>query len=146
MMNRKLLISLFAGLLLALGAGAAWAQEVKCPPIEKDQKCHGDRHYPIVTINTETKIIRPEFVCAARGSVIEFRVVPPGQTDSDSVDVKAKDPSNTWLIGANYPDKMKIIVRVPRWIDKGIHSYNIFPADFLRVLLAMCRDTRGHSS
>lgn len=139
-MNGKLLISLFAGLLLAVGAGAAWAQEVACKPVEiEDKVCRNDKHYPIVTINTVTKKISPLFVCAARGSVIEFRVVPPGQTDSDSVDVKAKDASNIWLMGANFPDKAKIKVRVPRWVkNKTEHDYNIFFAD------GSCIDPRVH--
>lgn len=129
-MNGKFLISLFAGLLLAVGAGAAWAQEVKCDPVKiKDQKCQGIRTYPLVTINTVTKELSPEFVCAVIGSVIEFRVVPPGRTESDSVDVKAKDESNIWLIGANYPDKKKIEVRVPTWVKEGEYKYNIYFKD-----------------
>lgn len=139
MMNRKMLISLFAGLLLAVGAGAAWADEGDCAPIEdKDKICRGDHHYPIVTINTITKKVHPELVCAARGSVIEFRVVPPGATESDSVDVKAKDESNAWLIGANYPDKMKIEVRVPTFAEEKDHGYNIFFKD------GTCIDPRVH--
>lgn len=129
-MNGKFLISLFAGLLLAVGAGATSAQEVKCDlVIIKDKKCQGIRSYPLVTINTVTKKLSPEFVCAAIGSVIEFRVVPPGKTESDSVDVKAKDESNTWLIGTNYPDKKKIEVRVPTWVKKGDYKYNIYFKD-----------------
>ena len=138
MMNGKLLLSLFVGLLLAVGAGAVWAQE--CARVEEtDKKCQGLKHYPVVTINAETKKLSPEFVCAARGSIIEFRVVPPGKTESDSIDVKAKDESNTWLIGANYPDKTKIEVRVPLWVkNETIHSYNIFFAD------GSCIDPRVH--
>jgi len=129
MMNGKSLLSLFAGLLLAVSSGAVLAQD--CTPVEeKDKKCQGLKHYPVVTINAETKEMAPEFVCAAPGSIIEFRVVPPGKTDTGSVDVKAKDESNAWLIGANYPDKKKIEVRVPMWVkDKTIHRYNIFFAD-----------------
>ena len=129
-MNGKLLISLFAGLFLAVGAGAAWGDEGDCEKRiikNEDKVCRNDSHFPIVTINVETKLISPLFVCAARGSVIEFRVVPPGKTDSGSVDVKAKNPSNSWLIGANYPDKTKIEVRVPTWVKrKTDHDYNIF--------------------
>jgi len=127
-MNGKLLISLFAGLLLAGGAG--WAEGADCEKIkekDKNKECQGDRDYPIVTINTESEKIAPEFVCAAHGSVIEFRVVPPGKTDSGAVDVKAKDPSNAWLTRANFPDPKKIEVRVPRWIEKkSVHGYNIY--------------------
>ena len=143
-MNGKLLISLCTSLLLASGAGAAWAQEVDCTPIpkkDKDTECQGSRTYPLVTINTVTKKLSPEWVCADRGSVIEFRVVPPGKTESDSVDVKAKakDESNTWLIGANYPDKTKIEVRVPMWVKSDtIHDYNIFFKD------GTCVDPRVH--
>jgi len=126
-MNGKLLISLFAGLLLAGGAGVAWAEEVECEPIEKkDKECQGVRHYPIVTINTETKEISPEFVCAARDSVIEFRVVPPGKTGVGAIAVKAKDPLNTWLIGTNFPHKKTIEVPVPGWVENGsVHPYNV---------------------
>jgi len=141
-MNGKLLLSLFAGLLLAIGAGATWAQEVECDDIEmKDKVCRNDKHYPIVTIHiaAKKKVITPLFVCAARGSVIEFRVVPPGKTESGSVDVKAKEESNDWLIGTNFPDKTKIEVRVPRWVeDESDHDYNIFFAD------GSCIDPRVH--
>jgi len=128
-MNGKLLISLFAGLLLA--GGAAWAQEVDCKPVEtKDKKCQGDKHYPIVTINTRTKEIHPEFVCASRGSIIEFRVVPPGKTDRGSIDVAAKDSAIEWLFGANFPDNKKIEVRVSRQAEIGsIHEYNVYFED-----------------
>jgi len=137
-MNGKLLISLFAGLLLT--GGAAWAQEVDCEPMElRDQDCTGVREYPIVTINTETKEIAPEFVCAARESVIEFRVVPPGKTDVGSVAVKAKKSLNTWLIGTNYPHKKRIVVPVPEWVkNNSIHNYNIIFDD------DSCIDPRVH--
>ena len=133
MMNGKSLLSLFAGLLVAVGAGAAWAQEVECKEIEiKDKECqgHDNRHYPIVTINTETQEIAPEFVCAATESVIEFRVVPPGKTALGTIAVKPKDESNTWLIGTNYPQKKKIDVLVPEWVaNETDHGYNIVFAD-----------------
>lgn len=131
-MNGKFLIALFAGLLLAVGAGATWAQGFDCKPIptkDKDEKCQGISAYPIVTINAKTKKLNPEFVCADRGSIIKFMVVPPGATESDSVDVKSKDESNTWLIGANYPDKKKIEVRVPTWVEKKEYRYNIYFKD-----------------
>ena len=80
-MNGKFLISLFAGLLLAGGAGAASAQEVDCQPIEtKARQCKGDKHFPVVKIYTDKKEIKPEFICAAHDSVIEFKVLPPGKT------------------------------------------------------------------
>ena len=139
-MNTKLFFTLCASLLLAGGAGAAWAQEVDCEPIKiKDKECQGDRHYPIVTINTVTKKIAPEFICVARDRVIEFRVVPPGKIDFGSVAVKAKDGLNTWLIGANFPSKMRIEVRVPMWIENNeIHHYNIVFED------GTCIDPRVH--
>jgi len=140
-MNGKLLISLFAGLLLAAGAGAAWAEDTDCEPIElKDKSCRGhDRHYPKVVINTETKEIHPEFVCTAHESVIEFRVVPPGKTAVGAVAVKAKDRSNTWLIGTNYPDKKRIDVIVPEWLENSsVHHYNIIFED------GSCIDPRIH--
>jgi len=139
-MNTKLFYTLCASLLLAGGAGAAWAQEVDCQPIKiKDKECQGDRRYPIVTINTETKKVDREFVCAARDRVIEFRVVPPGKSDFGSVAVKAKDELNSWLIGANFPSKMMVEVRVPMWIKRGtIHHYNIVFED------GTCIDPRVH--
>jgi len=138
-MNRKMLLSMFAGLLLAVGAGAVWGEEAKCKSIDKDKDCQGIRTYPVVTINTVTKKMSPEFVCAARGSVIEFRVVPPGHPKSDSVDVKAKDESNDWLVGGNSPSKMKIEVRVPLWVEEDTtHSYNIYFKD------GTCIDPRVH--
>ncbi len=138
-MNTKLLISLLAGLLLA--GGAVLAADVECAPIEmKDKECQGeDRHYPKVTINTETKEIHPEFVCTARESVIEFRVAPPGKTAVGAVSVKAKDSLNTWLIGTNYPDKKTIDVVVPEWVENNsVHHYNVIFED------GSCIDPRVH--
>ena len=137
-MNGKLLISLFAGLLLA--GGAVSAEEVECQPMEvKDKDCQGDRHYPVVKIDTEKKVISPELVCAALESVIEFRVKPPGKTAAGAVAVRAKDATNTWLVGTNYPQKKKIDVLVPEWvtIDKD-YGYNIFFED------GTCVDPRIH--
>lgn len=128
-MNKKLLISLFAGLLLA--GGAVWAQEVECQPMKvKDKDCQGDKHYPVVRIDTEKKVISPELVCAALESVIEFRVKPPGKTAAGAVAVRAKDAANTWLVGTNYPQKKKIDVLVPEWVTKDKnYGYNIYFED-----------------
>ncbi len=139
-MNGKLLISLFAGLLLTGCAGNAMAQDVVCPPIEiKDKKCTGDRHYPVVRIYTEKKEIKPEFICATLESVIEFRVLPPGKTAVGAVAVKAKDATNTWLVGTNYPQKKKIDILVPEWVTRDKeYGYNIFFED------GSCVDPRIH--
>lgn len=127
-MNGKLLLSLFVGLLLAFGTGAVWAEDAKCERIEiKDtEKCQGDKRFPIVTINAQTKEVHPKYVCAARESVIEFRVVPPGKTKVGSVAIKAKDPMNTWLIGTNSPRNKRIEVTVPPSVENETdHDYNI---------------------
>ena len=139
-MNGKLLISLFAGLLLTGGAGAGWAEDVVCEPIEiKDEKCKGNKHYPVVKIYTEKKEINPEFVCAALTSVIEFKVIPPGKTAVGAIAVKAKKTSNTWLIGTNHPAKKRIEIIVPEWVDVGSdHEYNIIFGD------GTCIDPRVH--
>jgi len=139
-MNGKLLISLLAGLLLAGGTGVVWADDVVCAPIDvKDKECRGDKDYPIVTINTNTKKIAPEFICAARDSVIEFRVVPPGRNYVGTVAVKAKKETNTWLNGRNSPDERKIKILVPDWVVvETDHYYNVVFGD------GTCIDPRVH--
>ena len=54
-------------------------------------------------------------------------------------EVKAKDDSNTWLIGANFASKMRIEVRVPLWVKNNtIYPYNIIFDD------GTCIDPRVH--
>ena len=139
-MNGKLLISLFAGLLLAGCAGATWAQDTECVRMEvRDAKCKGNKNAPVVKIYAEKKEIKPEWVCAATNSVIEFKVLPPGKTAVGAIAVKAKETSNTWLIGTNYPANKRIEILVPEWVDVGSdHEYNIIFGD------GTCIDPRVH--
>ena len=125
-MNGKLLISLFASLLLAGGAIAD--EPVECIKVKvQGTKCDGDKHYPIVTINTQKVNLDRINVCAARKSTIEFRIVPPGRNVVGSVAVKAKKETNTWLNGRNSPDERKIEILVPEWLDNNTdHDYTIW--------------------
>ena len=149
MMNGKLLISLFAGLLLAVGAGAAALAEDECKKIPiTDKKCSGDKDYPVVTINTEGENIKvdPLFVCAVRGAEVKFMVFPVGKYDLGSVLITPKkivrtgprEKINTWLLRTNSPDASKIKVGVPHWIEPEDYDYNIWLAD------GRCVDPRVH--
>ena len=149
-MNAKLLISVFAGLLLAGGAFAIAMADSHCQEMEiaVGEKCSGDRDYPFVTINTERKVISvsPRVVCAARGAEVEFRVVPLGMNDLGSVLITPKETVragprksiNTWLLRTNFLDASKIRVGVPRWIEQKDYDYSIWLAD------GRCVDPRIH--
>jgi|GEM_PF-3737214 len=140
MMNGKLLISLFAGLLLASGANAGEAPARECiTPADTAKTCDGDKHYPFVLINTEMAKLDRLFVCAARKSTIEFRVVPLGKNDIGTVAIKPIDPKDTWLTGANSPDQRWIKILVPDWVDNvSDHGYTILFSD------GRCVDPRVH--
>ena len=137
-MNKKLFYTLWASLLLAGGASAVEPSECIRVDVEGTQ-CDGDRHYPIVTINTEKMNLDRINVCAARKSTIEFRVVPPGKNVIGSIAIKSKDDDNLWLLGSNSPDEKKIEIPIPDWVGNNTdHDYAIYLSD------GRCIDPRIH--
>ena len=139
-MNGKMLLAVCPSVLLAGCVGAALAQEVECQPVEfKDEKCQGDKHYPVVLINTMKVNVDRINVCAARNSTIEFRVVPPGRNVVGSVAIKPKDDDNLWLLSTNSPNERVIRILVPDWVDDNTdHDYTIYLPN------GVCIDPRVH--
>ena len=125
-MNTKLFFTLCASLLLVGGASAVEPGE--CLKVDvKGTQCDGDRHFPIVTINTEKVNLDRINVCAARNTTIEFRIVPPGRNVVGSVAIKPKDDDNYWLLGTNSPDERTIKILIPAWVDNNNdHDYTIY--------------------
>jgi hypothetical protein len=116
-MNSKLLLILPLMICLSACAGARVPPRATCLVIAPSASCGGDKHFPIITINTQAGLVVDRSnACATPGSTIEFRVVPPGQNDVGSVSIRAKDPGDTWLNGSNSPNKMKIEILVPDWV------------------------------
>ena len=150
-MNGKLLISLFAGLLLAGGAFTAALAQEECQEMEipENEECKGDRNNPIVKINLEGEdiIVDPPVVCAALGTTVKFKLRALVMHDMSFVSIMPKPEStaaperkvNTWLLGTNSLDVRKIEVRVPRWVEKKEdYEYGIWLKD------GTCIDPRVH--
>ena len=127
-MNRKLLLILpLAFCLSACTAAMSSPPGRTCTVITPGASCDGDKNFPVVTINTQAGlVIDRSNVCAAPGSTIEFRVVPPGRNDVGSVSIRSKDPADTWLNGTNSPDKKKIEILVPDWVTDDDYDYAIY--------------------
>lgn len=128
-MNKKILFVLpLCGLFVSCAPMDTTPDE--CVSFVYSGDCDGDKHFPLVTLNTNTLNISPKRVCAVRESTIEFRVVPPGKNDVGSVTVRAKDPLDTWLNGSNSPDEMKIEIFIPAWVEpEEDYDYAIYLSD-----------------
>jgi len=139
-MNAKLIFTLCASLLLASSVGVAQTTVGECiKPVDTAKKCSGDKHFPVVTINTKKMMVDRLYVCAARTSTIEFRIVPPAWNVVGSVGIEPKDPKDTWLLKSNSPDERKIVIFVPAELDNNNdHAYTIRLAD------GRCIDPRIH--
>ena len=117
-MNSKLLLVLPLMICLSACATVRSSPSTTCTIITPGSSCGGDKNFPIVTINTQAGlVIDRSNVCATPGSTIEFRVVPPGHNDVGSVSISAKIPTDTWLNGTNSPDKKKIEILIPDWVE-----------------------------
>lgn len=127
-MNSKLLFSLPLMICLSACATARLPTSTTCVSVTPPASCGGDKHFPIITINTQASIVIDRSnACVTRSSTIEFRVVPPGQNDVGSVSIRAKNPADTWLNGTNSPDKKKIVILVPDWVTtKETYDYAIY--------------------
>lgn len=120
MMNKKLLLILpFVICLSACEAGGKRGA-MNCTSVNLNSACYGKNqsHAPTLIINTQVGlVIDHNNVCADRNSTITFNVVPPGKNDIGSVSIVAKNPEDTWLNGTNSPDKKKIEILVPDWVE-----------------------------
>ena len=139
-MNTKLFLTLCASLLLASGAGTAETAAGECiKPVDTAKKCSGDKHFPVVTINTEKMKLDRLYICAARTSTIKFRIVPPGRNVVGSVATEPKDSKDTWLHKSNSPDEREINIFVPAELDNNTdHAFTI------RLEDGRCIDPRVH--
>jgi hypothetical protein len=127
-MNKKALLILPLVVCLSACATVSSSTATTCKHVTPSPSCSGDKNFPSVTINTQVDlVVDRNNACAAPGSTIEFRVVPPGKNEIASVTIRSKDPAHTWLNGTNSPDKKKIEILVPDWVEVDQHyDYAIY--------------------
>ena len=119
-MNKKLLFVLSLSWIVV---GCA-APDPECEPYTGPVvPCQGDPAAPLVTINTITLVVTPRCVAAARGTTIDFRLVPVADNLLGDAEIFPKDPEETWLAGMNAPDKDHIFIPVPEEIEPGERHY-----------------------
>ena len=127
-MNARLLISLFAGLLLAAYSGQS-AAELEAKP---DNTCKGDPKAPMVTFNVNSGNATPECVKAHLGTTILVRLVPKKKKlERVSVTIKPKNSLDSWLHGKNEEFDDIILISVPGEYDPkqnpmySYHKYSV---------------------
>ena len=127
-MNGKLLISLFAGLLLAAYSGQSVAGEPKrsIDP-ERMPDCKEDFRTPEVIFNLDT--MEPDTYCVRvrLGTTILLRLISEKTLEGVTVTIDAKDSfDNLWLKGSNDRFEDVILIRVPgRYVPTAKHFRTI---------------------
>ena len=139
-MKRKMLIALTAGV---LSAGCATNNgplgTTNCTVHDPTMSCTGNPNDPKITLNLNTMKANPPNVCARPGQTLDISIVPPPQTSVGNVAVVPKDIADTWLIGTNSPNKLKISILIPDWVEEGTdHDYGFVTSS------GKCADPRVH--
>jgi hypothetical protein len=131
-MNKKIFFALPISVLFAGCAMQGAEQAMMMPPPE--QKGCTKMSYPpncidnarIVTINVNSGVVAPSFVCAESGKSLTYQIKPDGTDDAVAV-VLPKVKADTWLVGINDPDPAKIEVQVPSKPQpkSSLHDYYV---------------------
>ncbi len=129
-MNKKILLALPICVSFTACAMQAADHSMMPPPAQKG--CTTINYPPncidnarIVTINVRSGVVAPTFVCAESGKPVTYQI-KPDNTDDVVVTVFPKDKKDTWLLGINNPDPLKIEVQVPaNEPAKSLHDYYV---------------------
>ena len=112
---------------------------VNCAVHEPTDSCTGNPDDPKVTLNLNTMKANPPNVCARAGKTINISIVPTQAASVGNVAVVPKSSTDTWLIGTNVPDKLKITIPIPNDIAFGTdHDFGFVTSD------GKCADPRVH--
>lgn len=139
-MDKKFLIVFLTGLLVAACATPkAPLGTTDCTVHEPTNSCTGNPDMPKVSLNLTTMKANPPNVCARAGKTIDVSIVPPPAASVGNVAVVPKDFADTWLIGTNVPNKLKIEIKIPDTVPFGTdHDYGFVTSD------GKCADPRVH--
>ena len=124
-MNKVFLSVLPISLLIVACAPANRIQVGQCVSQVVVGPCTGPANNAKVTVNTSGALnAAPPHVCAAPGTDIVFKIVPPPAT-TGTVAIVPKDAADTWLVATNFPDKKNIVVHTPSGSADSYHDYSI---------------------
>ena len=124
-MIKKILFVLALNLILA-GCESMSMDSQTCPP-QRVKNCTGDPQTPTINLNTKTGKLAANPYCAKAnpGTVLVFRLTPPGNKAKNVVEIIPKDSANAWLAGKNDDFQDLILIEVPADLGPGDYDYGI---------------------
>jgi len=131
-MKKTCLFLLPLALILGAYSGDSFAQGSEGNKTsDKTLKCEGDPQAPMVTLNLEADIKKPECVLANLGSTIVFRLVPKKDLKRGLVKIDPVNPLDVWLQGSNDEIVDIIVIQVPGEHDPGNNNPKHTDHDYL---------------
>ena len=124
-MIKKILFVLALNLIL-VGCATMSTDSQTCPP-QPVKACTGDPQAPTIKLNTKNGKLKATPYCAKAnpGTVLVFRLTPPGNKAKNVVEIKPKNIANAWLAGKNADYQDLILIEVPADLKPGDYNYGI---------------------
>ncbi|MDH3434203.1 MAG: hypothetical protein OEM60_10110 [Gammaproteobacteria bacterium] len=124
-MNRNILF-VFALSWVLVGCAAQSGDPQACEPQPK-RVCKGDPQTPTIKLNTKNGKLKATPYCtkANPGTVLVFRLTPPGYKAKNVVEISPKESANAWLAGKNDVFQDLILIEVPADLDPDSYHYGI---------------------
>jgi hypothetical protein len=124
-MMKKILFVLALNLIL-VGCAATSIDSQTCQP-QREKNCTGDPQAPTINLNTKNGKLKATPFCAFAnpGTVLVFRLTPPGNKAKNVVEITPKDSAHTWLAGKNDDFQDLILIEVPANLGPGDYDYAI---------------------
>ena len=145
-MNTKILFVLLPSVVLAgcmaqVSAGGT-GPLANCASHSSGRVCRGEPQAPTININTQSAKLKAKPACvkAVAGTLLVFRLTPPGNQAKGAVEIVPKDdndPKDDWLAGKNDKYQDLVIIEVPADLPVGDYKYGIKAG-------AKCVDPRVH--
>ena len=122
-MIKKILFVLALNLVL-VGCAAPSLDSQTCQA-QRPKTCTGDPQAPTINLNTKSGKLKATPYCANAnpGTVLVFRLTPPGNKAKNVVEITPKDSANAWLAGKNDDFQDLILIEVPADLEPGDYNY-----------------------
>jgi len=124
-MIKKILFVVALNLILA-GCAATSTDSQTCTA-QRPKACTGDPQAPTINLNTKNGKLKATPYCAKAnpGTILVFRLTPPGNKPKNVVEIIPKDSAHTWLAGKNDDFQDLILIEVPADLGPGDYDYGI---------------------
>lgn len=124
-MMKKILFVLALNLILA-GCAATSVDSQTCTA-QRAKACTGDPQTPTINLNTKSRKLKATPYCAKAqpGTVLVFRLTPPGNKAKNVVEITPKNSAHTWLAGKNDDYQDLILIEVPADLPPDDYDYAI---------------------